>query len=68
MARHIDESSGFVRRRGHSSTAEDLEALCAPGAPICREMLPVARALEAALVTGDDGGAAWRSGWASCAR
>ena len=32
------------------------------------EILPVARALEAALVTGDEGGRRGASAWASCTR
>jgi AcrR family transcriptional regulator len=63
MARHIDESSGFVaaaaaaRRR---APAEGLEALLRAWCAYLPEMLPVARALEAALITGDEGGSAWR--------
>jgi AcrR family transcriptional regulator len=44
MARHHDVESGFVDRAWYGYI---------PG------ILPVARALEAAVVTGDDGGAAW---------
>jgi AcrR family transcriptional regulator len=57
MARHIDESSGFVAAARH---AEDLEALLRAWCAYLPEMLPVARALEAALITGDEGGTAWR--------
>jgi AcrR family transcriptional regulator len=57
MARHIDESSGFVAA---ANQADDLEALLRAWCAYLPDMLPVARALEAALVTGDEGGTAWR--------
>jgi AcrR family transcriptional regulator len=63
MARHIDESSGFVAAVAQARRlppAEALEALLRAWCAYLPEMLPVARALEAALVTGDEGGVAWR--------
>jgi AcrR family transcriptional regulator len=57
MARHIDQSSGFAAA---ATEAEDLEALLRAWCAYLPELLPVARALEAALITGDEGGTAWR--------
>ena len=48
-----------VRARGRGRRARSRRS-CAPGATTCPEILPVARALEAALVAGDEGGSAWR--------
>jgi AcrR family transcriptional regulator len=63
MARHQDRRSGF----GHRVVAtfelppvEALEALVRAWCEYVPELLPVARALEAALITGDEGGAAWQ--------
>ena len=55
MARHHDVRSGFVGRVVDSRTLPPVEGL-----EYSPEILPVARALEAALTTGDEGGSAWR--------
>ncbi len=63
MARHRDESSGFVDEVAVSREmppVEGLEHLLRAWCDYMPTILPVARALEAALVTGDDGGSAWR--------
>ena len=57
MARHRDESSGFARAVAAGAPLEELLRAWCDYLP---EILPVARALEAALVTGDEGGSAWR--------
>jgi AcrR family transcriptional regulator len=57
MARHRDERSGFARA---VAAGEGLEGLLRAWCDYLPEILPVARALEAALVTGDEGGTAWR--------
>jgi AcrR family transcriptional regulator len=57
MARHRDEASGFARAVAAGAPLEELLRAWCDYLP---EMLPVARALEAALVTGDEGGTAWR--------
>jgi AcrR family transcriptional regulator len=57
MARHRDEASGFARAVAENAPLEDLLRAWCDYLP---EMLPVARALEAALITGDEGGSAWR--------
>jgi AcrR family transcriptional regulator len=57
MARHRDEASGFARAVADGAP---LETLLRAWCDYLPEMLPVARALEAALVTGDEGGSAWR--------
>ena len=60
MARHRDESSGFVDEVAASSTmppAEGLEHLLRAWCGYMPTIASVARALE---VTGDDGGSAWR--------
>jgi AcrR family transcriptional regulator len=57
MARRRDEASGFARAL---AAGADLEGLLRAWCDYLPEILPVARALEAALVTGDEGGAAWR--------
>jgi AcrR family transcriptional regulator len=62
MARHHDVESGFVDRVADTRTlppVEGLEGLLRVWYGYIPEILPVARALEAAVVTGDDGGAAW---------
>lgn len=63
MARHHDQASGFRRRVAAARSLEPVEALEALLREWCRyvrELMPVARALEAAAVTGDEGGSAWR--------
>jgi AcrR family transcriptional regulator len=62
MARHHDRTSDFPRR---IAAARDLppvpalEALLRAWCAYLPEMLPGARALEAALITGDEGGEVW---------
>jgi AcrR family transcriptional regulator len=63
MARHHDVRSGFVERVVASRSlppVEGLEELLREWYEYIPEILPVARALEAALTTGDEGGSAWR--------
>jgi AcrR family transcriptional regulator len=63
VARHRDEASAFaaeVRASRATPPAEGLERLLRAWCAYVPEILPVARALEAALVTGDEGGDAWR--------
>jgi AcrR family transcriptional regulator len=63
MARHRDQTSGFAAQAAHSRTMapiEGLEHLLRAWCGYLPDILPVARALEAALVTGDEGGNAWR--------
>jgi AcrR family transcriptional regulator len=63
MARHRDEASGFRRRMAATRElppAEALQALLREWCAYLPELVEVARALEAALVTGDEGGEAWR--------
>jgi AcrR family transcriptional regulator len=63
MARHHDSESGFAGRVAASRSLppeEGLEELLRAWFGYVPEILPVARALEAAEVTGDEGGAAWR--------
>ena len=63
MARHHDARSGFVERVAASRSlpaVEGLEALLREWYDYIPEILPVARALEAAGITGDEGGAAWQ--------
>jgi AcrR family transcriptional regulator len=63
MARHQDRRSGFGRRVAVTrelAPFEAFEALVGEWCAYVPELLPVARALEAALITGDEGGAAWR--------
>jgi len=57
MARHRDERSAFARAVAGGGS---LEAILRAWCDYIPEILPVARALEAALVTGDEGGSAWR--------
>ena len=57
MARHRDERSGFARAVADGGS---LEAILRAWCDYIPEILPVARALEAALISGDEGGAAWR--------
>jgi hypothetical protein len=63
MARHHDAAQGF---RGRVAETRDLppveaiEALLRLWCDYIPDILPVARALEAAMTTGDEGGEAWR--------
>ena len=57
MARHRDEHSAFARA---VAAGGSLEVILRAWCDYVPEILPVARALEAALVTGDEGGSAWR--------
>jgi AcrR family transcriptional regulator len=57
MARHRDEASEFARVVAAGASLEELLRAWCDYIP---EILPVARALEAALVLGDEGGTAWR--------
>jgi AcrR family transcriptional regulator len=62
MARHRDDASGFRRRVAAARErppVDALEALLRAWCAYLPELLPVARALEAALITGDEGGDAW---------
>ncbi len=63
MARHQTATSGFRERVSATRElppAEGLERLLREWCWYVPEILPVARALEAAEITGDEGGAAWR--------
>jgi AcrR family transcriptional regulator len=63
MARHRDDASGFRQRVAATRElppAEGLEALLREWCAYLPELMPVARALEAASITGDEGGGAWR--------
>jgi AcrR family transcriptional regulator len=63
MARHRDESSGFVDAVAAArkmAPVEGFEHLLRAWCRYLPEIASVARALEAALMTGDDGGTAWR--------
>ena len=63
MARHHDGASGFRRRFAASRElppVEGLETLLELWLQYVPLILPVARALEAAVITGDEGEAAWR--------
>jgi AcrR family transcriptional regulator len=63
MARHHDVESGFAGRVAACEAlppAEGIEALLRVWFGYVPEILPVARALEAAGITGEEGGAAWR--------
>jgi AcrR family transcriptional regulator len=62
MARHRDKASGFPRQVAATRDlppVDALEALLRAWCAYLPEMLPGARALEAALITGDEGGDAW---------
>lgn len=62
MARHQDQASGFRRRVAATRAlplAEGLEAFLREWCSYIPGLLPVARALEAAYITGDEGGEAW---------
>jgi hypothetical protein len=63
MARHHDAGSGFSERvvaSGLLPPVEGLEELLRAWCRYVPEILAVARALEAADITGDEGGVAWR--------
>jgi AcrR family transcriptional regulator len=63
MAGHRDETAGFVEAARASramAPAEGFEHLLRAWCAYLPQMEPVARALEAALLTADDGAAAWR--------
>jgi AcrR family transcriptional regulator len=63
MARHHDRASGFRRRVADSRSLPAVEGLGTLLREWCEyvgELIPVARALEAAALTGDEGMAAWR--------
>ena len=62
MARHQDRASGFRHRVAVTRAlppAEGLEAFLREWCGYIPDLLPVARALEAAYITGDEGGEAW---------
>jgi AcrR family transcriptional regulator len=62
MARHHDAESGFAERVAGARqlpAAEGLERLLRLWLGYVPEILPVARALEAAATNGDEGGSAW---------
>ena len=63
MARHRDRTSGFAGRvrdgGGSCRRSRRSRRCCGPGASYLPELTPVARALEAALIAGDEGGEAW---------
>jgi AcrR family transcriptional regulator len=62
MARRRDGASGFaaqVRTAGELPPVEALEALLRAWCAYLPELTPVARALEAALIAGDEGGETW---------
>ena len=63
MARDHDRRSGFAARVAATHElppAEGLERLVREWLAYVPEILPVARALEAASITGEDGAEAWR--------
>src|SRR5688500_15565969 len=63
MARHRDKVAGFPRRVAEARAlrpVEGIEALLRAWCAYLPDVVAIARALEAALVTGDEGGAAWR--------
>ncbi len=63
MARHQDERSGFVdsvRAARKAPPVAGLEALVRAWLEYVPSIVPVAEALEAALITGEDGAGAWR--------
>jgi AcrR family transcriptional regulator len=74
MARRYDEAHGFPERIDRARALPPVEALEAhvrTWFAYVEEILPVARALEAATVTGGDGAAAWEDrmrGWWGCLR
>ena len=63
MARRHDVRSGFAGRAAEAGSlppVEALERLLRLWFAYLPEILPVARALEAAAISGDEGGVAWR--------
>ena len=61
MARHRDRTFGRAAAAARELPPDEaLEATLRAWCDYLPEILPVARALEAALVTGDEGGTAWR--------
>jgi AcrR family transcriptional regulator len=63
MARNHDEASEFaqaVRDARALPAVPALEALLRGWCAYLPDLVPVARALEAALISGDEGGSAWR--------
>jgi AcrR family transcriptional regulator len=63
MARHQDQSSGFRHRVAATRELPPVagfEAFLREWCAYLAEILPVARALEAAYITGDEGGEAWQ--------
>jgi AcrR family transcriptional regulator len=63
MVRHRDHSSGFLRRVAATRALPPVpgfEAFLREWCGYLPDILPVARALEAASITGDDGAEAWR--------
>lgn len=63
MARHQDARSGFIERVADTRSlppVEGLEKLLRVWCDYTPEILPVARTLEAAVITGDEGETAWR--------
>jgi AcrR family transcriptional regulator len=63
MARRQDRRSEFAKRVDEAAALpprEGFEMLIRSWCEYVPELLPVARALEAALITGEDGAAAWR--------
>jgi AcrR family transcriptional regulator len=62
MARHRDDTTGFraqVAATRELPPVEGFEGLVRAWCSYLPELLPVARALEAAHITGDEGGEAW---------
>jgi AcrR family transcriptional regulator len=71
MARHQDRRSGIVDRVAAARElppVEAFEALLRAWCAYVPELLPVARGLEAALIRGDEGGAAWQDRFADLRR
>jgi AcrR family transcriptional regulator len=63
MARHHDRTSGFEQRLAAArdlAPVESFEAVVREWLTYLADLIPVARALEAAAITGDAGGEAWR--------
>ena len=63
MARHHDHDSGFVDRviaTRELPPRDSLHSLVREWCAYIPDILPVARALEAAMITGDEGSGAWR--------
>jgi AcrR family transcriptional regulator len=67
MARHHDMSSGLPERIAEARSlppVEALEELLRAWCGYVADIAPVSRALEAALITGDEGGMAWEDRFA----